>query len=87
MSDLVIDVKNEDGSITTEFTSYFGPKDTSLKTSEIWMNDKEYSHIIIMDPDGWDRKDYEYSFNVEEITKKEFNKRLMHSTVQFNKGK
>jgi hypothetical protein len=37
-----------------------------------------------MDPDGWDRTNYIYSFEVEEITKEEFDKRLSMSTIQCN---
>jgi len=37
--------------------------------------------LIIYDPDGWDRNNYHYSFYEEEITKKEFNKRLFNSTT------
>jgi hypothetical protein len=33
-----------------------------------------------MDPDGWDRKNFEYSFNEELITKDEFKTRIMFST-------
>jgi len=52
-----------------------------MKTSKEW-----YSHIAsgirIIDPDGWDRPNYEYSFNQEKITKEEFKKRLYASTLQ-----
>jgi hypothetical protein len=41
--------------------------------------------LIIYDPDGWDRSNYQYSFYEEEITKEEFNKRLAYSTVLKNK--
>jgi hypothetical protein len=34
-----------------------------------------------MDPDGWDRKNYEFSFNEEEITGEEFTSRLNRSTL------
>ena len=37
-------------------------------------------HVII-DADGWDRKNYQYSFYEEQITKNEFNRRLMQSTI------
>lgn len=42
--------------------------------------------FYIMDPDGWDRKNYEYSFNEELITKIEFLKRMMYSTCMSNKA-
>jgi hypothetical protein len=39
----------------------------------------------ILDPDGWDRTDFERSWN-EKITEQEFKKRLEFSTVQFTPG-
>lgn len=53
------------------------------EVSSEWI--KEYN-IKILDPDGWDRRNYNYSFNEEKITRKEFEKRLMFSTIQgFNR--
>lgn len=49
-----------------------------LPSSE-WI--KQYGYIIL-DPDGWDRVNFDYSFNQELITKEEFEKRLSYSTVQ-----
>lgn len=54
-----------------------------LKTSEEWLEEKK---IIILDPDGWDRKNYQYSFNEEKITEKEFNKRVMYSTIMVRRN-
>jgi calcineurin-like phosphoesterase family protein len=57
------------------------------KTSQQW-----YAEIprelgfVIYDPDGWDRKNYEFSFNQELITKEEFIKRTFGSTVLSNKN-
>jgi len=52
------------------------------RTSEYWYNQIPKEHnLIIMDPDGWDRTNYVYSFEVEEITKEEFDKRLSYSTI------
>lgn len=48
------------------------------KASSEWLKESDF---IVIDPDGWDRSNYEYSFNIEKITKKEFDKRLMMSTV------
>jgi len=48
------------------------------KTSLEWEKDCPYR---ILDPDGWDRSNYEYSFNEELITEEEFQKRLFSSTV------
>lgn len=57
------------------------------KTSLEWyieLNEQEKKEgkrqTVIMDPDGWDRKNYEYSFKQEPITLEEFNLRLSYST-------
>ena len=42
--------------------------------------------FVIYDPDGWDRRNYEFSFNEEEITKEEFMKRTFSSTTMLNCG-
>lgn len=53
-----------------------------LKTSQEWYSLLYPDHkLIIMDPDGWDRTDYDYSFKEEKITIGEFNRRLINSTV------
>jgi hypothetical protein len=54
-----------------------------LKTSAEWyeIHKEKEGHLIIMDPDGWDRANYNHSFNEEMVTQKEFNMRLMMSTV------
>jgi alpha-amylase/alpha-mannosidase (GH57 family) len=49
-----------------------------LKTSEEWQS--KYPHVKILDPDGWDRKNYQYSWYEELITREEFEKRMMMST-------
>lgn len=51
------------------------------KTSAEWL--KEFPHIIIIDHDGWDRNNFEYSFNEELVTKKEFETRLIRSTLNY----
>lgn len=38
--------------------------------------------LTILDPDGWDRTNYDYSFNQELITKNEFMNRLASSTIK-----
>lgn len=55
----------------------------TLKTSDDW--DREYPNITILDPDGWDRTNYQFSWFEEKITKEEFEKRMMHSTCIQNK--
>lgn len=53
---------------------------TELKSSEDW-NKLIQSGITILDPDGWDRKNFHYSWNEERISKKEFHNRLIRSTI------
>ena len=57
------------------------------KTSKEWESEipKKYK-VQILDPDGWDRKNFDYSFNQELITKDEFNMRLMFSTISCHKS-
>jgi len=56
-------------------------KDAELKNSQEWYElvPKKYK-LKIFDPDGWDRKNYQFSFHEEKITKEEFKRRLMKST-------
>ena len=55
------------------------------KTSNYWQELlTDPLEISIMDPDGWDRKNYDYSYNKEEITAREFQKRVCGSTCCFN---
>lgn len=37
--------------------------------------------LKIIYPDGWDRKNFRFSFYKEKITKKEFDRRLYNSTL------
>jgi len=56
------------------------------KTSEEWHKEvKDFCRI--MDPDGWDRSNYQHSWHEEKISKQEFCKRVGFSTCQcdFNK--
>lgn len=56
-----------------------------MKTSKDWLESIiEAKRPVILDPDGWDRSNYDYSFNEELITKEEFYVRVIHSTVKFN---
>lgn len=50
------------------------------KTSSQWY-DELGKHYMILSPDGWDRRNYDYSFNKELITKEEYNHRVMESTL------
>ena len=51
------------------------------KTSAEWQ--KEYPSIVVYDPDGWDRKNYVYSWSEEKITLEEYKRRRSLSTCKF----
>ncbi len=53
-----------------------------LKSSYDWFKQPEFSRIVMMDPDGWDRTNYQASME-ELITRKEFVDRLSLSTITF----
>ncbi len=55
------------------------------ETSEVWCKKTNVKLESILDPDGWDREDFEYSFFKEKISLTEFKKRLSYSTRLFNK--
>lgn len=44
-----------------------------------WLQTPKYQGLTIMDPDGWDRKNYQQSWN-EKISWQEFEKRAAEST-------
>jgi len=54
-----------------------------VKKRRLSRDGKTYE-IISIDPDGWDRNNYEYSFNEELITKDEFMNRIASSTIKCN---
>lgn len=51
------------------------------KTSQEWQ--EENMKTIVLDPDGWDRTNYKYSWFEEEITLEEYNSRVFQSTCMF----
>lgn len=51
-----------------------------LKTSEHWEKEID-SDWVILDPDGWDRSNWQYSWHEELISKAEYLKRMMRCTV------
>ncbi len=56
-------------------------KHIDLKTSQEWYQDiKDTTQVL--DPDGWNRKDFQYSWYEELISHSEFNNRVMNSTVR-----
>lgn len=50
------------------------------KTSEEWSKSGILKGSTILDPDGWDRRNFEYSWYQELITEKEFQHRASYST-------
>ena len=54
-----------------------------LKTSKEWQ--EIYPEVTVLDPDGWDRQNYQYSWYEEKITHKEYMKRRMFSTCVYNR--
>jgi hypothetical protein len=55
-------------------------KQSELKTSRDWLT--ETKGLVILDPDGWDRKNFYHSFNEEKITYGEFMRRVQISTIR-----
>lgn len=54
-----------------------------IKTSEEWLKTiPECFNLKIIDPDGWDRTNYQYSFFEEKILFREFYDRLGKSTIK-----
>lgn len=53
----------------------------AFKTSEQWANFLLEPGQLILDPDGWDRQNFQFSFFEEKINEDEFNRRMMFSTV------
>ena len=51
------------------------------KTSAQWAKEYEKQGITILDPDGWDRINWEFSWEEEKISKTEFEYRLKDSTI------
>ena len=53
-----------------------------LKTSNDWQ--KLIPDPKVLDPDGWDRRNFQYSWYEEKITLSEYNKRLSISTCMWS---
>lgn len=53
--------------------------DDEKKTPEEWLN-TEFSYLEILDPDGWDRKNFEEDWK-RPLTVAEFQQKVMASTV------
>lgn len=52
------------------------------KTSEEWQS--IFPDPKVLDPDGWDRKNYDYSWKEEKITLEEYETRRSHSTCWYS---
>lgn len=57
---------------------------SNRKTSAEWLEHEDFAHIAILDPDGWNRSNYNYSFNEELISSDEFMQRCIRSTCEFS---
>lgn len=54
-------------------------------TSDDWSKLIDNPSWCVLDPDGWDRKNFQYSWYEERITAQEFRERSMYSTLQMPK--
>lgn len=59
------------------------PKTEIKKTSEQWQAELEMD-VKVLDPDGWDRENYQYSFYEERITELEYRQRVAMSSVKWD---
>lgn len=56
----------------------------NLRPSSEWQT--MFSDIIVRDPDGWNRQNYQFSWFEEHITIEEYKNRIMYSTCMFKNG-
>jgi hypothetical protein len=62
-------------------------EEAELKTSKEWEKlVPPEAKLKILDADGWDRTNFDYSFNEELITKEEFLMRVSNSTISIVVG-
>ena len=54
---------------------------TELRTPEGWLAQPEYKGVDILDPDGWDRKNFKISWNTP-ISKDDFERRMVQCTIR-----
>lgn len=52
------------------------------RTPDEWLATPDYTGIVVLDPDGWDRSNFEESW-AEAITRDEFESRIGTSTCQW----
>ena len=60
-----------------------------IKTSDEWENSDlpEMKGTKVLDPDGWDRQNFDFSYYQELITKDEYLLRVGGSTCEWNRDK
>ena len=51
------------------------------KTSAEWAAQRTGSPVVLIDRDGWDRRHWTYSYFVEQISEREYERRLGLSTI------
>ena len=59
------------------------------KLEDIKRTSAEWASMLgaeVLDPDGWDRANFIYSWHIEEITREEFDRRYMASTADHLHG-
>lgn len=54
----------------------------TLRTPDEWLLTENWKGITVLDPDGWDRKNFSVSWSTP-ITEQEFSDRIAQSTCQF----
>jgi len=52
-----------------------------LCSAEEWLETEHFAGVLILDPDGWDRKNFDKSWS-ELINRDEMERRMCMSTVQ-----
>ncbi len=57
-----------------------------IRTADEWLQQPEWKGLLVMDPDGWDRRNFKASW-AEKITAQEFEKRVCMSTCMWPKGR
>lgn len=77
---------NRENPCPPTFHTFNSEKDALAFVQHIKLPSSEWQRLIpdpfVMDPDGWDRKNFEASWN-ERITREEYERRVIYSTCQF----
>jgi hypothetical protein len=53
---------------------------SDTRTPDAWLQTEEFRSLIVLDPDGWDRKNFEEDW-ARPLTLEEFSGKLMVSTI------